>query len=231
MAFSFMALKQNVNCIPDYIHFTEIHLATDAFHTSPLKSPYVESGEPPLSLWRNLIYLQFCDKTVNTAPSLIIRCSLSLHPLQQVWLEYCALTSTCYILFPVDSHIPPLSPIHPTCGTFELVRHVRGKKNLHLYISSCLLSSPTLLQATVVYTDGSCLRVWRSSFEILRAWLYWCVYSQSLRHLLSSSVHSATVSAMLPSLCRLPKCSLEGHMMDHRVILENMQQVFHFHEA
>jgi hypothetical protein len=58
--------------------------------------------------------------------------------------------------------------ISHTSNLWQLsTRQMWEAKNLHLCISSCLLSSPSFLQATVIYTDGSCLRIWRSSFQIL----------------------------------------------------------------
>jgi hypothetical protein len=64
MVVSCTAPPQSLRSVLDPVHNTGIHLATGAFHTSQIESLYVESGEPSLSLRRNLL---LCSHTTKLA--------------------------------------------------------------------------------------------------------------------------------------------------------------------
>jgi hypothetical protein len=159
--------KSKVSTI-DPVHNMRICLATGTFWTNCLESVYVESGELPLFLWRNLL---LCCYTVRLAalphhplhgavfqPTFCSRYELNTAVSRPVGVHFCQLLQWLNIFLPYiiphrHSQIPPWQIICPSF-ILRLIRH--GRSTSVLVYCQCftkLLSA--YLDHTVVFTDGS----------------------------------------------------------------------------
>jgi hypothetical protein len=240
--------------IIDPVHNMGIRLATGAFRTSRMESLYVESGEPPLSLRRNLLLCGYAAKLA-TQPyhaaygaifrlALCSRYELNTRAPRPAGVRLHQLLQQLNIRLPHIipcrlSRIPPWEIVRPTCD-LRLISHPRSSTSPLTYrrcFAELLSSYPDY---TAVYTDGSFLRESTGSAFVYGGAAFSCLHN-------FNSVFTAELYALYRALLFLRRQPRQCHLMctdslsalqslisysrDHPIANEIQYQLSHLQKA
>jgi hypothetical protein len=164
-------LRHEVKTIIEPVHNMGIRLATGAFRTSRLESLYAESGEPPLSLRRNLLLCGYAAKLATQprhsaydaifCPALCCRYELNTRAPRPADVRLHQLLQQLNIRLPHIipcrlSRIPPWEIIRPTYD-LRLISHPRDSTSLLTYRWCIAELHSSYPDDRAMYPDGSFL--------------------------------------------------------------------------
>jgi hypothetical protein len=171
-------------CIIDPVNNTGLRLATGAFRTGHLESLYAESGEPPLTVRRNLLLYNYVARlttqpahTTHRAvfrPSFRCRCFFLTSAARPEGVRLQALLQRLGIQLPhfIPHRLPPVP--HPARDV-RLTRHARGATSAltyRRYFAELLSHYPA---RTAVYTDRSFLQSSAGSAFVYNGQIFSCL--------------------------------------------------------